>query len=216
MAGGRDAMAMRPYVIRQGDHMRKLAVQHGFNAAAVWSDPQNARLSQQRASMDILYPGDVLLIPEPIREWWPVELGQVNRFVASIETVPIQTVICHRGALLANASYRVRELPELGELSTDARGCVRFESPATLAAATLDFEEPPLRLVLQIGHLDPADTSSGLRQRLFHLGHLPTTAAPERDVRAAIAMFQLTRVGLEANGEVTPETRQAITEEHGS
>ena len=39
---------MRPYVIRQGDYITKLAHQRGFDADAIWNDPKNQSLRERR------------------------------------------------------------------------------------------------------------------------------------------------------------------------
>ncbi len=57
---------MKPYVIRQGDYLRKLAHALGFDADGVWSHPKNADVKKQR-DPNLLHPGDILYVPNPRR-----------------------------------------------------------------------------------------------------------------------------------------------------
>ena len=166
--------------------------------------------------MDILCAGDVLFLPPPRRTWLSVDVGATNRFVATVPTVSVNVTLHFGEAALASAKFRVRELPNLGELETDGAGNAKFRAPAALASATLEFADPPLCVVLHIGHLDPIDTQSGLRQRLMNLGYLNSASAEPSDLRSAVATFQLGREGVEANGLVSKALLQALADEHGS
>ncbi len=57
---------MQPYVIRQGDHLAHLAHKFGFDPQAVWQDGSNDELREARPDPNILCPGDVLYIPDPV------------------------------------------------------------------------------------------------------------------------------------------------------
>ncbi|MEZ4446256.1 MAG: LysM peptidoglycan-binding domain-containing protein [Polyangiaceae bacterium] len=52
------------HVVKTGDYLVKIAFEHGTTVAAIWQHPDNAALRAQRGSPDILYPGDVLFIPD--------------------------------------------------------------------------------------------------------------------------------------------------------
>ena len=71
---------LRPYVIRQGDYVAKLAHRHGFDAAEVWQLPKNETLRRKRGSPDILYPGDILYIPERDQPGQSVRAGGEQRY----------------------------------------------------------------------------------------------------------------------------------------
>ncbi len=54
---------MRPYVVRQGDYLVKLAFVHGFDAEEVWNDPKNEEIRGRRADHNILAPGISFICP---------------------------------------------------------------------------------------------------------------------------------------------------------
>ena len=51
-------------VIQDGDSVIKLSEQYGFAAETIWSDSANASLKKSRPDMNVLVPGDVVVIPD--------------------------------------------------------------------------------------------------------------------------------------------------------
>src|ERR1700733_1204756 len=83
---------VQPYVIRQGDYLLLLAHQFGFDADAVWNDPSNAALVAQRTNPNILFPGDILQIPNQGSQAAPaasLATGSSNNFVSSPPSVTV-------------------------------------------------------------------------------------------------------------------------------
>ena len=54
---------MKPYVVKQGDYLLKLAHGLGFDADTVWNADENADLKAKR-DPNILCPGDLLYVPD--------------------------------------------------------------------------------------------------------------------------------------------------------
>jgi hypothetical protein len=197
--------------------MKRIALAHGCDADAVWNHSLNAHLRQERASMDMLYPGDVLYLPEPTRQWLPVVAGTTSRFVATVPRTTVTLTLSQAGAPIANASCVVRELPSLGPLTTSDKGLVTFEIPLTTHLVTLDFESTGLSVVCRIGHLDPIDTPSGVRQRLRNLGYpVDNGSGNSAELQASLCMFQMGQPGLAADGSASDQTCKRLALVHGS
>jgi hypothetical protein len=206
-------MGTYPYVVRQGEHLRSIASRLGLDPDVVWSHPENARLRAARPSMNMLCEADVLFVPEAKKKWLPVDVGRTNTFIAKVQRVKVAATIHGAGAPLADAEYRVIELPELGAQKTDADGRAAFEVPETFERATVDFPDTDLRVVLKVGHLDPLKTPSGMRQRLNNLGY-SVRSSDSKSLRSALAMFQLGQDGLEPDGEPNEATVAALARAH--
>ena len=72
-----------------------------------------------------------------------------------------------------------------------------------------------LHFSLQIGHLDPHDTESGLQQRLNNLGyHCPRSGRIDAQTRVALRAFQ-TDQGIDPSGELDSSTESALRQHHG-
>jgi hypothetical protein len=168
---------MRPWVIRQGDFLLKLANQFGFNADTVWQDSTNASLRALRPNPNILLAGDVLYIPDPPASGPSMKSlapGSTNNFVAPD---PPTVTISHQfvgddSSTYASKAYTIQELDQLTGLTTDANGVLTFQAPVTLQTATVTFTDTGEAWALSIGSLDPIDTLSGIFQRLQNLGYL--------------------------------------------
>jgi Putative peptidoglycan binding domain len=211
-------MKLVPYVVRQGDHLTRLAYKRGFSAEDVWNHPQNADLNAIRKDMDILCPGDVLYIPpEKPPKFQSVMVNAVNRFVASPPKITVTAVLQGPDGPYAGEPYEA-DGAEPAEGTTGADGKVSFTVGAQAEQIVVTLTKSKVSFRLQIGHLDPIGADSGVRQRLMHLGyHVMAPAAYTRDAELAQAIraFQADQ-GLEVTGAIDDATRDALAQQHGS
>jgi hypothetical protein len=211
---------MRTYVVRQGDHLEALAVRLAFDAKAVWNDPKNAELKKLRKDPAILCPGDVLYLPEPTRESSPVQSGGSNSYKAKIPMVPIHFVI--KGPdnkPMAGEKYVVEGAGAPIEGTTDGSGAVSVQVPAITPSCRVVLTDKQASYVLKIGHLDPIDEESGVRQRLEHLGFMSSPFERWRrrplSLEKGVRDYQNAR-GLSPTGTIDDATRAALENEHGA
>lgn len=203
---------MRPYLVRQGDYLARLAHQRGFDAEEVWGHPSNRALRARRPSPEILAPGDILHLPEgPPPEGQTVQLHAENRYRARVPRVTLDIRL--RGPNgenpFAGERYLVEGLGAPHEGSADGEGRVTLEIPVHVHEVHLIWERLGISMPVQVGHLDPLDEASGVRQRLDHLGHEELALEP------ALRAFQRAR-GLPETGEIDEATRDALREAHGA
>jgi hypothetical protein len=204
---------MQPYVIKQGDFLAKLAHRFGLDADTVWNAPKNAPLRQLRPNPNILWPTDILYIPEPTARPVTHELvtGATNSFTADVPTVDVTVKFADES--LASQAYSIQELPDLPSTTSGADGTVSFSAPVTLGMATIVFTESGARFVYQIGNLNPIDTLSGIFQRLQHLGFVDASERAElatvESVRWALWSFkaaQADQTSAPADASAPPST----------
>jgi N-acetylmuramoyl-L-alanine amidase len=203
---------MRPYVIRGGDYVSRLAAQHGFVAEEVWNHPANQELRRRRPNPEILAPGDVLRIPEPFSGAATVRPHATNRFRASVPRVDVRVRLQRGSQPLATERYAIEGAPPGVERqgTTDAEGYARLRLPITTSEVTLRIERLGIEIPVRVGHLDPSDERSGMRQRLTQLGYYanPDAATDEAD-RQSLRLFQRDH-RLPETGEYDPATREAL------
>jgi N-acetylmuramoyl-L-alanine amidase len=103
---------------------------------------------------------------------------------------------------------------------TDGDGRLEVSIPPDAREGRLIVEpgtERETTIPLNLGHLDPTDTISGVKQRLFNLGfecgQIDETETEE--LEEALRRFQ-EQHGLEVTGEANDETRDALRDAHGS
>lgn len=219
---------MRPYVIRQGDHLLGLAARFNFDADEVWNSDDNRNLREHRATPNVLLPGDILYIPEPEPEpRATIESHTTNRYTARSVGVPIRVVLRHGGEVLANEACVVTSLTPSFATQTDGEGLLELEVPHHLDVVRVRVPARHLELALRVGHLNPISEPSGVRARLENLGFLlpqrrlgaDRSSAHNEDAERirlsrALAFFQLSRE-LEPTGNLDDETRDALLAAHG-
>ena len=217
-------MSMKPYVVRQGDYLLKVAHLRGFDADEAWNHPKNAELKSLRSDPGMLKPGDILSVPDEPKPKLKLNAKETNVYVARVPTVKVSVVVAHDGEPLANAKYVVEGLgnDEL-EHTTDAEGTVAVEAPVHVREVVVRFVESGMRLAVGIGDLDPPDTASGARMRLTSLGF---GGAKEKgadghvghdadSLSGAVSAFQAAHA-LPVTGKLDEATRAKIVAEHGS
>jgi hypothetical protein len=213
---------MKPYVIKQGDFVSKLAHLRGFDADKVWNDPKNAELKDARKDPDMLQAGDILFVPDEPKPRLKLEAETENSYVAKVPKIAVAVAVGEDDEPLADEPFTVEGLDD-EERTTDKDGMVRFEAPVHLREVTVRFKNRELVFRVGIGELDPIDTDSGVRIRLTQLGFYGAQTAGEdayveRDdaqLAAAIAAFQSSQ-GMEVTGDLDDATRQALLDAHGS
>ncbi|WP_437738183.1 peptidoglycan-binding protein [Sorangium sp. So ce1335] len=212
---------MRPYVVRQGDYLSRLAYRFGFDAEEVWNHPRNQALRERRASPEILAPGDVLYLPEEPSRGAALTPHAANRFRGAPPRIEVEIALAIEDEALAGARCVVEGAGAPIEATADGDGVVRFEVPAHVGRVELVVPDRRVRLSVLIGHLDPHDDDSGAMGRLANLGLLLPGHGAETDderrarLHAAVARFQ-EQQGIAVTGLLDDETRSALRGANGS
>ena len=214
------ASQLRPYVVRQGDHVAQIAYRNNLNAADVWDHPKNSELKQRRGDGQMLCPGDVIHIPTARRDGAPLQIASTNTYTATPPTVRVELRFVQQDKPLTNEPYEVHGVagaPVVGV--TDSDGNLAFDAPVTARSAAVSFTALRLRYTVLLGDLDPIDEPSGLRQRLEQL-HYQLHVGPSVDIdtaewnRHALRAFQHLH-GLPETGELDDRSRELLLKEHG-
>lgn len=213
-----------PYVIRRGDYLTLLAHRAGRSAEEVWQLPENAGLRSTRVNYDRLAPGDVVYLPSTEAPGLPLTAQADNRYVVTIPRVRVDVVFKHEGKPLANESVLLHGLPgaPTTQGKTDSDGRLRVEVPLHVREIDVVFHNRGhLRYGIKVGDLDPADTTTGVRSRLKHLGFYgwsaadvapPGVSAEDRD-RQALLAFQRS-VGIPETAVADAATLEALNRIH--
>lgn len=208
---------MSTHKVKQGECLETIAAQHGWLAQALWDQPENAKLKEQRKDMYCLLPGDVVTVPTRRPRDEPVATGGVGKFQLKVEVPKL------RVRLLDDAKPRKGEAYKLEcddgvvlEGSTNGDGWVEQPLPASVRKVVLVLQDGEERYELAVGELDPADTPSGAQGRMSNLGYyfgkVDGVVGPM--TQAALKRFQRAK-GLEASGELDAATADALRGEYG-
>ncbi len=93
---------MKPYVVRAGDYLEKIAHALRFDAADVWNHPKNKTLRETRKP-NVLNPGDILYVPEVPPTPLPLNRGGSNTYMSDVPEVELAfTLRLEDGTVLKN------------------------------------------------------------------------------------------------------------------
>jgi hypothetical protein len=196
----------------QGDSVASLAERVGALPRTLWEAPENAALRTLREDANILLPGDVVTVPAIRSRQAPATLG-MRHSVRRLGVPEVLTLrfLDSRQRPRAHLPYRCAIDNARGQFSksregkTDQAGVLREPVPldATMARITLlavgadeEYYE------IELGHIDPIDTLSGIQARLKNLGLYGGAAdgVASDDTREALRAFQA-RHDLPPSGE---------------
>ena len=212
---GRKVAEVMEHIVRQGDCIASIAAKYRWQWQTLWNHPDNAGLRQKRLNPNVLYPGDVINIPDKSIRAQNCATEKRHVFQTSSTSTSFKVRLLEDGQPRKNVRYtlQVDELTLTG--TTDAQGMVEQKIPATASQAVLVTPEDSF--TFDLGKLDPIEEDSGMRQRLQNLGflHAEESWGLEEMLSEAVREFQQQH-GLPVTGDVDAATRQELIRIHGS
>ena len=145
----------------------------GLSWEAVWNHPDNASLRQARRNPNVLLPGDVVRVPDCKPKVFFVETGKTHTFVLSrAESSVLDLVLVQDEKPRANedCTVIVRGSPDV-PATTDALGRLKTTIPAKTKRVTIRMSSDAFAFEIDLGHIDPIDTITGVQGRLLVLGY---------------------------------------------
>lgn len=199
---------------RSGDCIHSISFEHGFFPDTIWELPDNSELAQLRGDPFVLEPGDEVVIPELRRRDESVGVDQRHRFRRRGVPLSVRVQLIAGDEPRANLFVDVDVHGVHHGLITDAEGWLEIPTPPNATTAVLTLESGEV-YELELGRLDPPDTSAGAQGRLRTLGyyHGVIDGRPGPRMTEALQRFQLDNE-LEVTGEADANTQaklQALT-----
>lgn len=205
------------HTVEEGDSVISLADQHGHFAPTIWNDGANAGLRQVRTDMNILMPGDVVVIPDLRKKLEKRPTGKLHRFRRKGLPAVFRLQLFDMNVPVAGQEYvlTVNGVEKKGK--TDDRGIVEEFIPASAREGELKLGEGDgqVTLNLQFGYLDPLNEVSGVQNRLTNLGYDcgPDTGVLNETTRLALLDFQRDNQ-LDRTGIIDAATKDKLEEIH--
>lgn len=185
--------------VRRGDTMITIARRHGYRSIdPIWNHPNNAELRKARPNPFVLAQGDSVFIPAKELGDHPCQTDRRHVFRVRAMTQWLdQVLVDHANRPFAGKRYEVTVAGKVFQGETGGDGRVRHEIPldakqAALKLWTDDTPEGCITWNLQLGHLEPVETTYGLKGHLANLGYdcgpLDDTASEQ--LEQALLAFQ--------------------------
>jgi N-acetylmuramoyl-L-alanine amidase len=213
---------MANHTVKQGECLSSIAAKYGFGDwKALYDHPSNASLKKKRPNPHLLFPGDVVSIPEKQKKQASVKTGQALKLSVNVPTRELKlTLHAPDGTPLKNEPYALDSEEVFLSGKTDGQGKLEVSFPAGIDAFRLDAGGHTWELML--GHLNPLenvddDSVSGAQARLRNLGYDPGPADGTLGPRTSRAICAFERAnGLDVTGKLGKKTLDKLKEVHGA
>ena len=214
------------YTVKQGDHLSSIANAFHFSSyKTIWDHPNNAALKAQRVNPNVLYPGDVLYIPDRDTNQYARPTEKKHPFVLNKPPLKLRLVLEDLYEQpIAGASCTLQLGGKPVTVTTDRTGKIEQDIPPDVHDAVLTIDDPQtpyqgVNLPIKIGNLDPVDQVTGQQARLNNLGYFAgpvggTDDAAMTALESAIEEFQCDNK-LTVDGKCGPQTQATLKQVHG-
>lgn len=201
--------------VRRGDSIPSLALEHGFFNETLWNHLDNAELKRERQDQNILMVGDEVFIPALRERTEEGATSAENVFKRRGVPYIFKLHLKAMGQPRADQPYRLDIDGTLYEGITDADGLLEQIISPDARRGILLLRDGEERHELRIGHLNPIEDLSGVKQRLNNLGFDCQGESDRMDdvTTRALTRFQ-TEQGLEITGTVDDATKARLQELH--
>lgn len=218
------------HIVEQGEYLALIARRYRFaDWRLIYDHPDNEAFRAKRPDPDVIFPGDVIAIPEKETKSVYLPTGAQHKFrvrrgpPAELKIVLKDT----RGRAMANEPYclRIGAEEHRGTTGGDGRITVPLRIGDQKGTLTLD-NHPWIEWQVNVGALDPAHDAdrehpvvTGVQARLNNLGFPcgPVDGKLGPRTRAALRAFQ--RVIMQrqdADGQPDQATCERLVTEHGA
>ena len=207
------------YVVSQGECVVSIAAKFGLFWKTIWFHRDNAELRKLRRDPTLLQPGDRLNIPALEPKWEIAATDQTHQFVLCNTPAKLRLRFCEDGHPLENLPYVLEIETVTREGYTDDDGQIEVFIPpeATSGVITVGEGTDARRYELDLGHLDPEDTISGVQARLHNLGFEPGPIDGVLGAATRNALIRFQKLyDLPESGELDSATKNKLKELHHS
>lgn len=208
------------HIVRQGDCLSKLARRYGLPSwRTIYEHPNNADFRRLRSDPNIVYPGDVVFIPDRESRMEQGATESRHRFrMKSAEAFLRVRILNEEGEAVANQPYMLVMGQEQLKGRTDGSGKIDIKIDALIEDADLTVELSENRRYtwsLKLGHLDPIEELGGVQARLNNMGYYcPVDGVNGPQTEQAVSSFQK-KYDLTVDGIVGEQTRNKLMEVYG-
>lgn len=199
------------YTVQQGDCISSIAAKFGLPFGKIWNAGENATLKQQRNDPNVLFPGDVVVVPDKVLAEEDRPTDALHRFKKKGQPTRIKLRLLLDFQARGGVKYQLDVGGRSFTGTTDGDGYLDQEIPPDAATGTLVVTEGTVCDVFQLslGAMDPIDTDDGVKKRLANLGY-----DTDGDLASAVKAFQ-TKENMDANGTVDDALRAKLKEVFG-
>ena len=202
-------------VVQAGDSIPSIAHDSGHFWETIWNHGDNAELKGKRKNPNILASGDEVTVP-PIRvKEFSGATGTRHSFKRKGIPAKLKMQLFLLGEPRRNEAYTLILDDKIIRGKTDADGNIEQYIQPNSKGGVLKLNGGKEEYPVRVGHLNPIDTVSGVKQRLNNLGFYCGDESDEEtgQYKQAVVQFQGDQK-LKQTGELDAATRGKIESLH--
>jgi len=208
---------MPQYTIKEGDCLSSIAERHGLFWEKIWNHPNNMELKRRRRDPNILYPGDIVFLPEKEKKEETGLTEQKHRFRKKGAPAKVRLRLMRNDLPRANEPYVLEVDGNFFTGTTDTDGKLEQSIPPHAKKGKLLIGKKREAYILNLGGMDPLHELAGIQKRLNNLGFYcgPANGILGPQTIDALKAFQK-KHRLTESGEVDEATKNKLIEIYGS
>ena len=203
------------YLVSQGDCILSISSTAGFLWETIWNDPKNAALKASRKDPNVLYPGDLVFIPEKRIKQESKPVDALHSFVKKADSAKLRLQLLDRNHKpRPNLKYILIVDGKSSAGTSDGNGWIIESMPPKAKNAELTVEDQGVqeKYRMALGGVDPVTEISGVKQRLKNLGY--SLGDGSQGLEQALRAFQQ-KYGLSVTGNADDATSEKLKSIHG-
>jgi hypothetical protein len=180
------------YTVKQGDSLTSIAFDFGFRWEMLWNHPNNADLKNDRKDPHVIYPGDILYIPDRAPRFERRPTDAKHQFVRKSTPDKLRIQLLKDLQPRPNLPYTLVVDGKSSGGTTDGNGLLEEWISPGAKSAKLVIDGCKEEYPVSLGYIDPIDTVSGLQGRLQNLGYYAgqVNGSMDDETREAVRAFQ--------------------------
>ena len=201
--------------VNQGDSTISLSEEYGHFAPTIWDYADNAELKKKRSDMNVLMPGDVVVIPDKRLKYEKRPTGNKHKVRRKGIPALFRFQIFDQNIPRKNQHYTLTVDGQEKKGTTDGSGVLQEYIPPQAKDGTLVVGDDEFTLNFKFGYLDPINEINGIQQRLNNLGYDCGDEEGEIGKATEWALLRFQRANkLELTGKPDDATKKKLEEIH--
>ena len=208
------------HVVKEGECISSISFLYGFFPDVTWNDPANSKLKNKRKNPNVLFPGDIVAIPDKRPKEVSCKAQGVLKFKMKGVPAKLRMRFTKDDKPRTSENYKLKYAGKEISGQTNAEGIIEAWIPPDIQSGILEIGDgkDTKTYYLNFGKLEPVDTVKGAQTRLRNLGFYDSEISDRINDKftEAIKNFQIYFGHPDPSGQLDNKTAEELVRLHDS